>query len=52
MLMIDGWIAGQSEREGGKLWRRAAGVRSSHRTGMVWLVWYGMYGMVTVGRLW
>ena len=61
MLMIDGWIAGQSEREGGKLWRRAApapaGVRSSHRTekvdpGMVWydMVWYGMVGMV--GMVW
>ena len=53
--MIDGWIAGQSEREGGKLWRRAAdpaGVRSSHKTervdpGMVWyvMVWHGWYGM-------
>ena len=54
--MIDGWIAGQSEREGGKLWRRAAapapGVRSSHKTervdpGMVWyvMVWRGRYGM-------
>ena len=56
LLMIDGWIAGQSEREGGKLWRRAAapapGVRSSHKTervdpGMVWyvMVWRGRYGM-------
>ena len=64
--MIDGWSAGQSEREGGKLWRRdaaadAAGVRSSHRTekvapgmvwfGMVWLVWNGWYGMVRYGMV-